>query len=73
MTLGQFLRGVTLQGNICLSVWEDGEEVESLTFSGEESSYYVLQVAKECKLVSAKIDYVFANADFLRIEITREV
>ena len=68
MTLGSFLRNVPIVGHeAVVSVWKDGEEVQNISDTYLESGRTLLQ---KCKgLLRHEIQFVFASADTLRVEI----
>lgn len=69
MTLSNFLRSATFQGGIVISAWEDGNEAKTVFCDCVEHSGEVIAKAKEARLLSKKVTYVFANCDDLRIEV----
>ena len=73
MTLSQLLRGCTIQSNVRLALVNgDGDEEMVFTFVGLEHSGEIIDAAKELKLMSAKVTYLFAPGDgYLHIEIVR--
>lgn len=75
MTLGNLLRSSTIQGNVYLSVWTRkycGEEVEGFYFEDLEDSFRILQTAKDNKLLSKEVTYLFCAANYLHIEVAKE-
>ena len=76
MTLGQLLRGTTIQANVRLAVFDDrlgGDEIIVYCFEDLETSYPVIDLAKRCKLLSKKVSYLFCPGDgYLHIEVVLE-
>ena len=72
MTLGQMLRGCTIQGNVWLSVWDgimNEQPTDEELFEYLDSSHPVIEWAKEHKVLSKRVHWVFANDGFLHIEV----
>ena len=72
MTLGQFLRGCVLQGNVRVVDWGDGtgDPIEEEWFQYQDGSGNVLKWAKEHKVLSKKVYWVYGDNGYLNIEIT---
>lgn len=74
MTLGMLLRGIVLQGNVHISVWEDGDEQPSKEewFEYIDGSNRPLYWAKKNKLLTKRVNWVFSQNDYLHIEAVDE-
>lgn len=67
MTLTELANGITLQGDIRISMWEDGEEtrVKTYTMTDDLSFMNIPKWAKE-----KEVDFVFCGGDgYLHIEL----
>lgn len=69
MTLGNLLRNTTVQGDIHLSWWKDGEIIDERYISGTEDLYHSPELAG---WKSAYINYIFSAIDGLHIEVEKE-
>lgn len=75
MTLGMLLRSAEIQGNVYLSVWTRkycGEEVCGFYFDDLDSASAILATAKENKLLTMKVTFLFCAANYLHIEVAKE-
>ncbi len=73
MTLSQFLKGCTPQGNFHISYWEESDDcapVKEEWFEYQDGGGRMLAWAKENRLLSKKVQFVFcAGNGYLTIEL----
>ena len=76
MTLGQFLRGCTPQGNFHISYWRDENwfsPSKDEWFEYQDGGGRMLAWAKENRLLSKKVAWIFATKNgYLTIEVCDE-
>lgn len=69
MTLGTLVKGNTIQGNIAISVWFDGEEIDRMHFTLIEDLKGYRSALKG--LLTLPVKYVFCNGAELVIEVEK--
>lgn len=67
MTLSQLIKNVTIQGDVRISLWKDGDEVGEKYLSYVEDLGTYRSVLRD--FLRYKVKYVFCSGGFMTIEL----